>query len=242
MAAGEMRLEISRLYREVGEYNRSAVLARKEMSPKPPGASLSEKERVRYLLAYPLGYPSWINQYAQRENLDPAFLTAVILEESRFDPQALSPAGARGLMQVLPATAAKIVRHVKVEAYSDSQLFDPEVNLRLGSWYLSSLLEEFKGREIGALAAYNAGPHMAREWQAKDPAAPEDEFVENIPYAETRNYVIRVLGSAQVYRMLYGASPSPATPDQPVTTEPADRAQPDNSEVPPTPTPPASSQ
>jgi len=242
IAAEEMRLEISRLYREVGEYHRSAVLVRKKMSPRPLAGSSSEKERALYLLAYPLGYPSWINQYAQKGNLDPAFLSAVILEESRFDPQAVSPAGARGLMQVLPGTANRIVQRVKVEAYSDTLLFDPEMNLRLGSWYLSSLLEEFRGKEIGALAAYNAGPHMVREWLAKNPSAPEDEFVENIPYAETRNYVIRVLSSTQVYRMLYGASPNPENSNRSLTTELPDRAQPDNSAVPPKPRPPASSQ
>jgi soluble lytic murein transglycosylase len=242
IAGEEMRLEISRLYREVGEYHRSAILVRKKMSPRPLAGSPSEKQRALYLLAYPLGYPSWINQYAQQRDLDPAFLTAVILEESRFDPQAVSPAGARGLMQVLPATANQIVRRVKVNGYSDTLLFDPEMNLRLGSWYLSSLMEDFGGKEIGALAAYNAGPHMAREWLAKNPTAPEDEFVENIPYAETRNYVIRVLGSARVYRMLYGASPKPENSDRSVTTELADRAQPDNSAAPLKPMPPASSQ
>jgi len=242
IAAEEMRLEISRLYREVGEYHRSAVLVRKKMSPRPLAGSPSEKQRTLYLLAYPLGYPSWINQYAQKRNLDPAFLTAVILEESRFDPQAVSPAGARGLMQVLPATANQIVQRVKVNAYSDTLLFDPEINLRLGSWYLSSLMEEFRGKEIGVLAAYNAGPHVVREWLARNPSAPEDEFVENIPYGETRNYVIRVLGSAQVYRMLYGASPSPENSHRSVTTEVPDRAQPDNSAAPPKPTPPASLQ
>ena len=242
IAAEEMWLEISRLYREAGEYHRSAILVRKKMSPPPLVRSLSEKERILYLLAYPLGYPSWINQYAQKGNLDPAFLNAVILEESRFDPQAVSPAGARGLMQVLPATANQIVQRVRVDGYSDTLLFDPETNLRLGSWYLSSLLQEFKGKEIWALTAYNAGPHMAREWLAKNPAAPEDEFVENIPYTETKNYVIRVLSSAQVYRMLYGTSPNPENSDRPVTTELPDRAQPDNSSVPQTPTPPASSQ
>jgi soluble lytic murein transglycosylase len=242
IAAEEMRLEISRLYREVGEYHRSAILVRKKMSPRPLAGRLSEKERVRYLLAYPLGYPSWINRYAQKGNLDPAFLTAVILEESRFDPQAVSPAGARGLMQVLPATANQIVQRVKVNAYSDTLLFDPETNLRLGSWYLSSLLEEFKGKEIGALAAYNAGPHVVREWLAKNPTTAEDEFVENIPYAETRNYVIRVLGSTEVYRILYGASPGPANSGRSVTTEIPDHAPPDNSAVPQKPMPPASSQ
>ena len=211
-AVEEMRLEVSRLYRQVGEYHRSAALVRKKMSPRLLARSPSEKERSVSLLAYPLGNSSWINLYARKGNLDPALLSGVILEESRFNPQAVSPAGARGLMQVLPATANQIVQRLKVDAYSDAQLFDPEMNLRLGSWYLSSLLEEFRGKEILALAAYNAGPHMVREWLAKNPAAPEDEFVENIPYAETKNYVIRVINSTRVYRMLYGAPPDPGRP------------------------------
>jgi soluble lytic murein transglycosylase len=170
------------------------------------------KERALYLLAYPLGNSSWINHYAQNRSLDPALLSAVILEESRFNPQAISSAGARGLMQILPRTANQIVRRINVRPYSDELLFDPETNLRLGSWYLSSLWEEFKGKETLALAAYNAGPNLVHEWMAKNPAAGEDEFVENIPYPETRNYVIRVLSSAQVYRLLYGTSENPVIP------------------------------
>jgi len=200
----EMCLEISRLYREVGEYHRSAVLVRKNIRLRPLAGRLLENEKILYLLAYPLGNSSWINHYAKNNNLDPALLSAVILEESRFNPQAVSPAGARGLMQVLPSTASQIVQRMKVRPYSNGLLFDPEVNIRLGSWYLSGLMEEFGGRETLALAAYNAGPHMVRQWMAKTPAAREDEFVESIPYAETRNYVIRVITSAQVYRMLYG--------------------------------------
>jgi len=118
------------------------------------------------------------------------------------------------LMQVLPSTASQIVQRIKVRPYSESLLFDPEMNLRLGTWYLSGLLEEFGGKETSALAAYNAGPHVVRQWMAKIPAAREDEFVENIPYAETRNYVIRVLSSAQVYRMLYGTPQKSAEPEE----------------------------
>jgi len=202
----EMRLEISRLYREVGEYHRSALLIRKNIRLRPLAGRLLENEKILYLLAYPLGNSSWINRHAKSNNLDPALLSAVILEESRFNPQAVSPAGARGLMQVLPSTATQIVQRMRVRPYSNGLLFDPEINIRLGSWYLSSLLEEFGGKETLALAAYNAGPHMVRQWMAKTPAAREDEFVENIPYPETRNYVIRVITSAQVYRMLYGVN------------------------------------
>jgi soluble lytic murein transglycosylase len=189
-------------------------LVRKNIKLRPFTGRLLENERNLFLLAYPLGNPSWINPSAKKHKLDAAFLSAVILEESRFNPQAVSPAGARGLMQVLPSTANQIVQRIKVRPYSESLLFDPEMNLRLGSWYLSSLLEEFGGKETLALAAYNAGPHMVRQWMAKTPAAREDEFVENIPYAETRNYVIRVLSSAQVYRMLYGTPQKSAEPTE----------------------------
>ena len=199
----QMRLEISRLYREVGEYHRSALLVRKNFSLRPLPAHPPENDRALYLLAYPLGNSSWLNRYAKERNLDPALLSAVILEESRFNPQALSRAGARGLMQIMPSTGKKIAQRLKVQPFADGLLFDSELNLRLGSWYLGNLLEEFKGQEALALAAYNAGPQVVREWMARNPSAREDEFVENIPYPETRNYVIRVLGSAGVYRMLY---------------------------------------
>jgi len=210
--AEQMRLEISRLYREVGEYHRSALLVRKSFSLKPLPAHLPENDRVLFLLAYPLGNSSWLNLFAKERNLDPTLLSAVILEESRFNPQALSRAGARGLMQIMPGTGQQIARRLKIQPFSNGLLFDSEMNLRLGSWYLGNLLAEFKGQEALALAAYNAGPQVVREWMAKNPSAREDEFVEDIPYAETRNYVIRVLGSAGVYRLLY--SP-PKNPDKP---------------------------
>jgi soluble lytic murein transglycosylase len=206
---GRRWLEICRLYREVGEYHRSAILARRKMKLHPLAGPPTDTERALYLLAYPLGNSTWINHYARNRSLDPALLSAVILEESRFNPQAISSAGARGLMQVLPTTANQIAQRIKVSPFSPELLFDPETNLRLGSWYLSTLLEEFGGKEAFALAAYNAGPHMVRAWMAKNPAAGEDEFVENIPYPETRSYLIRVLSNAQVYRLLYGTSENP---------------------------------
>jgi len=196
--------EISRLYREMEEYHRSVLLVRRNFSLKPLTGRPLKKDQNLYLLAYPLGNPSWVNPYAQNQNLDPALLSAVILEESRFNPQALSTAGARGLMQILPRTGHQIARQLKLHPFSEGLLFEPAMNLRLGSWYLSHLLQEFGGREALALAAYNAGPQAVREWITKKNALTEDEFVENIPYGETRNYVIRVLSSARVYRLLYG--------------------------------------
>jgi len=202
-ASSEMQKEVSRLYREAGEYHRSALLIRKNFSLKPLAGRLPENERTLYLLAYPLGSSSWVNHYARSRNLDAALLSAVILEESRFNPQALSVAGARGLMQIMPRTGQQIAKRLKMPSFSEGLLFDPEANLSLGSWYLASLLEEFGGREALALAAYNAGPHIVREWLAKKNWQREDEFVENIPYSETKNYVIQVLRSARIYQALY---------------------------------------
>ena len=196
--------EIARLYREAGEYHRSALLVRRNFNLRLLTGGSLKKDQDLYLLAYPLGDPSWVNPFAQDRNLDPALLSAVILEESRFHSQALSVAGARGLMQILPRTGQQIARRLKLHPFSEEALFEPEINLRLGSWYLAHLLQEFGGREALALAAYNAGPGAVREWLKRTNSLREDEFVENIPYRETRNYVIRVLTSARVYRLLYG--------------------------------------
>lgn len=209
----EKWIEVSRLYRESEEYYRSNLLVRKKFALKPFSGSSSEKERTLYLLAYPLGNSSLVNRFSQACNLDPALLSALILEESRFQVQAVSPAGARGLMQVMPQTGRQIAKELKVRPFSEDQLFDPAVNIRLGSRYFAKMLEEFEGKVHLALAAYNAGPQAVRKWLASSLSSAEDEFVENIPYLETRNYVIRVIGSAQVYRLLY--CPQPDSPAQP---------------------------
>lgn len=203
-AAGEeMRLEVSRLFREMGEYHRSNLLVRRNFAVRPLTSNLSPREQTLQLLAYPLGNPAWINRYAESRDLDPALLCAVILEESRFDPQALSVAGARGLMQIMPATGKDIAKSLKVRPFEEQKLYDPELNIRFGSWYLSRLMDEFGGKTHLAVAAYNAGPRAVKDWLARFPGLSEDEFVERIPYTETRNYVVRVLTSRQVYKSLY---------------------------------------
>jgi soluble lytic murein transglycosylase len=209
----EVWMEISRLYREDEEYYRSNVLVRKKFTLKPLSARPLDKERSLYRLAYPVGNPSLLCHYAQLHSLDPALLCALILEESRFQVQAVSPAGARGLMQVMPQTGRRIARGLRMRRFSAKKLFDPEVNIRLGSWYFARMLEEFGGKVHLALAAYNAGPIMVRKWLADGTCSGDDAFVENIPFPETRNYVIRVMGSAQVYRFLYW--PQPEKPAQP---------------------------
>jgi soluble lytic murein transglycosylase len=208
----EIWMEISRLYREAGEYYRSNLLVRKKFTLKPLTSRPAEREKALYLLAYPPGNPLLINRYAQARNLDPALLCAVILEESRFHAQAVSSAGARGLMQIIPRTGRRVAKELQVRRFSADQLFDPGENIRLGSWYLAKLLDEFGGKVHLALAAYNAGPHLVRKWLANGSSLSDDEFVESIPYSETRNYVIRVITSAQVYRALYWPPEKPVQP------------------------------
>lgn len=202
----EIQKEIARLYREIGEFARSTLLIRKCFRLRPLRNNLPDTEKSLYLLAYPVGNLFWINYYAQIRNLDPALVCALVLEESRFQQQALSVAGAKGLMQILPKTGQQIARQMGLPSFQEKLLFEPEFNLQLGTWYLAHLLQEFSGKLPLALAAYNAGPHVVKEWVSRFPNFREDEFIENIPYPETRNYVIRVLNSFQAYRFLYRAS------------------------------------
>lgn len=202
----EIQKEIARIYREIGEYARSTLLIRKNFRLRPLGNNLPDTEKSLYLLAYPVGNLFWVNYYAQIRNLDPALFCALILEESRFQQQALSVAGARGLMQILPRTGQQIARQLGLPSFQERLLFEPEFNLQLGTWYLAHLLQEFAGKLPLALAAFNAGPHVVKEWVSRWPNLREDEFIENIPYPETRNYVIRVLNSFQAYRFLYRSS------------------------------------
>ncbi len=147
-------------------------------------------------LAYPRAYWTAVERVARQVGLDPFLILAVAREESRFDPQAVSPAGAVGLMQLLPATAREMEPDVGFR-----EILDPETNLHLGSRYLAAQLRWFGDLWL-ALAAYNAGPGAARRFAARGLGDP-DEFVERIPYAETRAYLRRVLQSYGIYRWLY---------------------------------------
>ena len=143
------------------------------------------------------------------DEVDPAALFAVVRQESRFRTDAVSSAGARGLMQLMPATARETAEKVGV-AYSRSRLTDdPAYNALLGSTYLADQLRAFDGSLVLAAAAYNAGPGNARKWirQFGDPRSPDVDpvvWIERIPYQETRKYVQRVLGNYVVYRARLG--------------------------------------
>ncbi|HSR57265.1 MAG TPA: transglycosylase SLT domain-containing protein, partial [Candidatus Binataceae bacterium] len=158
-------------------------------------------ERVRY----PRAYWELVMANASRNGLDPYLVVALMRQESWFNPQATSSSDARGLMQLLPVTAVRIARDSGV-AVAPVNLYDPTLNVELGTAYLRKLFAMFNGDEIRAVAAYNGGEHAVQEWSAKFPGD-DDELVENIGYRETREYVKRVIGGMREYRMLYRSAP-----------------------------------
>jgi peptidoglycan lytic transglycosylase len=154
-------------------------------------------------VALPLRHDDIIRQQAHDKGLDPALIAGVIYAESHFRDQT-SQAGAKGLMQLMPGTADYIARKSGGTAFTQGDLATPQVNIAYGAWYLRYLLEHYDGREILALAAYNAGEGKVDGWAA-DASARGERFrvADHIPFPETRNYVHRVLDARAAYRREY---------------------------------------
>jgi soluble lytic murein transglycosylase len=142
-------------------------------------------------ILYPLAFWTVVREVSDHNGIDPFVVLSVMREESRFDPEARSIAGALGLMQLMPQTASTIERRVSLNIKSREQLYDIKTNITLGSYYLASLIKEFGALPV-AIAAYNAGENNVRKWQ-KGEYKSYDEFIEDIPYDETRNYTKRVI-------------------------------------------------
>ncbi len=171
-------------------------------------AAYSEKDPEALALMYPRAYRSDVEQYAREHALDPFLVWAVMRRESAFRPEVASAADARGLMQVIPPTAEAIARQLAIEVRSPAELFSPDLNLKLGSWYLSALLKRFQHPALSA-AAYNAGPKPVARWAKEKKSLPLDLWVEEIPFRETRGYVKQVVADYFIYRRLYGGGEAP---------------------------------
>jgi len=155
---------------------------------------------------YPWPHRAVIEAEAAEFGVDPMLLAALVRQESVFDPDALSPAGARGLAQLLAGTAAQLARGLDL-AFAPAWLAVPDLNLHLGAAHLAELLRRFGGRVEVALAAYNAGSRPVNRWLARPGATEPDQFVELIPFPETRGYVRSVLRNRELYRAMYAAGP-----------------------------------
>lgn len=153
-------------------------------------------------LALPLSDASIIREQAAAKKLDPALIAAVIYAETRFDPRP-SPAGAQGLMQILPSTAYYLAHLSGGISFTAGDLAEPSVNVAYGSYYLRYLLDHYGGDEMLAVAAYNAGLTNVDEWVAHAHAEGTQLSAEAIPFPETREYVRRVLSAQAAYRAAY---------------------------------------
>ena len=171
-----------------------------------------------YKTLYPFHYADEIIENAKDYNIDPLFVAAMIREESRYNAEVVSPAGARGLMQVMVPTGKAIAKKIKFPDFKGEMLFNPKINIQFGTWYMSDLMREFNNNCSLVSGAYNGGPNRIKGWLQK--AKPEkvtnlsptsiisqidiDEFVENIPIDETRRHIKKVMDSYSIYRYLYG--------------------------------------
>ncbi len=154
-------------------------------------------------LFYPPSYASLAEPEARRAGIPPALVLALIKQESGFDPLAVSRVGARGLMQLMPTTGAEQARKEGMQAFHVDSLFDPAVNIRLGVAYLRDVLRRDEGQYHYALAHYNAGPTALARWRPRLDGRPLEESVEDIGYAETREYVKRVMANYWTYQALW---------------------------------------
>ena len=171
---------------------------------------------VQKKFLYPFPYRSTVESYSSRWKVDKFLTIAVMKVESNFSEAAHSQSGAVGLMQIMPETAAWIAYQLgeaPEEAAQDiKNLRDPETNIRYGTWYLAELEYEFKGNDVLALAAYNAGRGNVHEWMEKNHWSDNFSDVDKIPYAETRDYVKRVLHCREKYAKLYTTNDIISTP------------------------------
>jgi soluble lytic murein transglycosylase len=198
----ETLMALSVLLNEVGAYHYALRLARARFrdklertgGPVTPGL---------WSAAYPIGLIPTITTQ-RTTGLDPFLVAAIIREESQYDWRAVSRVGAIGLMQIMPVTANAVAQRHRLPDVTRDDLFDQETNVQIGVRYVEQLLTQFSGNVVHTIAAYNAGPVAVESWAAAYRGRGEDEFVELIPYQETRQYVKRVLRSYKEYRRLAG--------------------------------------
>lgn len=183
-----------------GKKSRSIVLARdmiSSMNVKPPFISAA------YKLAYPMYWVEEINLAGKKFNLDPLLIMSLIREESYFNEEAKSASNAIGLMQLMPSTANYIISKFSINIPTTNDLMNPKVNMFLGCTYLKYLEERFDNNNLYVIAAYNGGEGSVNKWIKNNSNMDNDEFIENIPFDETRNYVKKIFRSYHLYKRIY---------------------------------------
>jgi soluble lytic murein transglycosylase len=180
----------------------AAIVTVRQIYPQLEAHTFTDVPRPVWMAAYALPFQAEIRRWSDRAGIDPMLVAGLVRQESAFSPEAHSPANAFGLMQLLPSTARRLAKQAKI-GYAHARLVDPEYNVHLGTLYVSNLLKQF-GNVESVLAAYNAGEDRVTSWTAGQNYREPAEFVESIPFTETRQYVQIVSRNADIYRRLYG--------------------------------------
>lgn len=210
-ATGEPRLLLEEAQAAVNAgHCGAAIVAVRQIYPHLDAYSLLDVPRPVWLAAYALPFESSIRRWSAHSGIDPMLVAGLIHQESAFEPEARSSSNALGLMQLMPQTARRLAKEGRIR-YSRARLFDPDYNIRLGTIYVADLRKQFGSVEL-ALAAYNAGEDRVASWTAGQNYREPAEFVESIPFTETRQYVQIVARNADIYRRLYGAEDEPRRP------------------------------
>jgi len=195
--------EMARVYQDGGRYDRGIEIM-KRATPNYFAVDIPDLPRPYWEALFPKAYWTDLRKYSVLNGLDPYLVASLVRQESEFNALALSRANAVGLMQLLPNTGKTVAKQVKLKGYSAPQLYTPAVNLELGTRYFKEMVDKYNGQFEYALAAYNAGTDRVGDWLGQGPYRDPQEFVESIPFTETREYVQAILRNANVYRQLYG--------------------------------------
>jgi soluble lytic murein transglycosylase len=194
--------EIARMYQDAGRYD-AAVETLKRAVPNYFALDLNALPRSYWEALFPKPYWPDLKKFSSANGLDPYLVASLIRQESEFNPNAVSNKNALGLMQLLPKVGKGVAKQQKLKHFSATQLFTPAINLQLGTKYFRSMVDQFGGFEY-ALAAYNAGDDRVKDWQSAGKYRDVQEFVESIPFTETREYVQAIMRNTNVYKQLYG--------------------------------------
>lgn len=152
---------------------------------------------------FPLDYVDYINKYSREYDIDPLLVSAIINVESKYKKDAVSPKDARGLMQIGPTTGKWAGEELNIENYNENMLFIPETNIRIGVWYLSKLKNQFGDNLDLILAAYNAGSGNVQKWRLDSLYSKDGINLDNIPFKETAEYLVKVKSNLKIYNLAY---------------------------------------
>ncbi|NLM12927.1 MAG: lytic transglycosylase domain-containing protein [Epulopiscium sp.] len=152
---------------------------------------------------FPVKYADLVIKYSEKYNLDAYLVFSIIRVESKFNPQATSHKGAKGLMQITDQTGEWAAKEIGIENYYSDRLYEPEINIQIGCWYIRKLINQYKNNLETSLAAYNAGSGNVSKWLENEKYSRDSEKLHFIPFKETREYVKKVVKSRKYYEFLY---------------------------------------